>query len=135
MEWALASGIEEGDPYFSRYQKGNNGVVYKKMLTSKMMGSFFKECSEQDNLPQGTYTGHSMRMGGASEMCRNGFNIEAMNTAGRWADGSTAAIRYRLPLDRTIEALSSLIPNALGEQSIVHNIRSVAMPKKRKPRK
>lgn len=68
---------KENDPLFSTAKNGN------KAVSGAMVSSIVKEMAKYAGL-EGNYSGHSLRIGGATLMLRSGFTMAQIRAIGGW---------------------------------------------------
>ena len=90
--WSRSAGLVPGALFFSKVD-AESGL--RKNLTASMMNQFCKLIARQQGLEEKGFSSHSLRVGGAETMWRDGVDRETINAGGRWAIGSSAAVGYR----------------------------------------
>ena len=103
--WMSAAGIVSG-PLFRRVRRG--GVIGGARLSTQAVRQIIKRRAGEAGL-QGSFSGHSLRVGSAQSLAAGGASLVEMQTAGRWqspampghyargefaARGAVARLRY-----------------------------------------
>ena len=103
--WMRAAGIDSG-PLFRRVRRG--GVIGEAPLSTQAVRQIIKRRAGDADL-QGSFSGHSLRVGSAQSLAAQGASLVEMQTAGRWqspampghyargefaARGAVARLRY-----------------------------------------
>jgi len=107
IEWAEVSGVQQGDPFLSRWALGKNHQWSRKLLTRAMMNTTLKGLAKQAGYASVgfAFTTHSLRIGGASSLLHDGRPRESVKRIA-WAPNSNCDELYELNTAEDRGALS-----------------------------
>jgi len=118
IEWCRISGVQEGDPFMSRYTTKGKRVTHKK-LTRNMVSTALKVVASAFGFDEVHFAPHGLRIGAATAGKAKGGREFVKGTAG-WDPKSDNDLRYEhgTPLDDNALSISRTCFSVLTAEQV-----------------